>query len=40
MVSLILLRCAKDEDDILGLRAMMFKCTTEYELWDANTIVS
>ena len=29
MVSLILLRCAKDEGDILGLRAMMLKCTTE-----------
>ena len=37
MVSLILLRCAKDKGDILGLRAMMLKCTTEFELWNADT---
>ena len=37
IVALLLLRCAKDEGDIVGLRAMMLKCTSEYELWDADT---
>ena len=37
IVALLLLRCAKDEDGIFGLRAMMFQCTKEYEFWDADT---
>ena len=37
IASLLLFRYAKDEGDILGLRAMMFKVTTENELWDADT---